>query len=210
MENILTAVLTVLALAAVWLVAEVAITVRKARPAVEEIRRVARDAAPVVAHVDELVEQAKPVVAHLDEVVEGARPGVARIDPVLEQTSIAIGALAGGLDRLDAILGDVSRISRTAGNATTAVGDAAETLASKARGLFARGRTAARASVPAASQAAPHEAATAEEPLYRAVSDRESGRPDVVCRDAGYFTYPDEADARAEDEADSSDRGPAR
>ena len=113
-------------------------------------------------------------------------PGAQQVAPVLEQTTNAIGALTGNLQRLDAILGDVSRISKTAGNATTAVGDAAESIASKAKTLFSRGRAAARASMPASGETA------RVEPTYAEVADAAPDGVEVVDADPGYFTYPED------------------
>ncbi len=205
--DVLTVVLVLLVVAAIWLVVEIVLTVRRVRPAVDAVQRAAEQAQPAISHLDELVEQAKPVVARLDEAIDEARPGVQRIDPVLRQTSEAIGALTGDLQRLDAILGDVSRISKTAGNATTAVGDAAESIASKARALFARGRTAGRAAVPAAGGTD-----VQPEPTYADVSDGVQAadvEPPVVAEDAGYFTYP-ERPAADEAAADAPQEGAAR
>jgi ABC-type transporter Mla subunit MlaD len=169
--DILTVVLVVLALAAVWLVVELVLTVRRARGAVDALRQA--------------VDEARPVVANVNDLVEQARPSVARVDPVLDQTTRAVAALADDLRKVDAILGDVSNVSKVAGNATVAVGDAADTLAAKARTLFKARRGAARANLapgapqanePAAYDAAPAGAASyGEAPVYE---------------EAGYFTYP--------------------
>ena len=187
----LTIVLILLVLAVIWLVVELVLTVRRARPVLDAAEKAVKDA-------DDLVAQAKPVVAHVDEVVTAARPGAEQVTPVLAQTSSAIEALSDDLRRLDAILGDVSRISKTAGNATTAVGDAAESLATKARGLFSRGR-ASRANAALADGHGEGDAAPAAfAPTYDDVDVAEDAEafPEAepvktVGEDVGYFTYPE-------------------
>lgn len=187
--TVLNIVLILLVAAAIWLVVEVVLTVRKARPVLDTALETVKAAGPVVAHVDELVEQAKPVVAHLDEVIEGARPGAQQVGPVLEQAVDAIGALSSDLRRIDCILGDVSRISKSAGNATTAVGDAAGTIASKARTLFSRKQSTPRVGAAATAQAL----AEPENPTFNEDASDESATS--AASDSHYFTYPDNEEA---------------
>lgn len=176
-------VLILLVMAGIWLLVELALTARKARPVLDTVQKAA--------------EEARPVVAQVAEVVELARPGVSQLDPVLVQTTQAIGALTGDLERLEGILDDVSRISRSAGNATVAVGDVAGTLASKARVLFAKGRTSAPA-VPAAGETTASEPSEPESPAVAATEQVAPAQADgsepapapVVEQEAGYFTYP--------------------
>lgn len=191
--DVLTIVLVVLVVAAIWLVIEIALTVRKARPVLKAAQKTIDDVAPVVSNVNDLVEQAKPLIANVNEAVSAAKPGVAQLDPVLVQAADALG-------KVDAILGDVSHISKTAGNATVAVGDAAESIASKARSFFTRGRSAARAAMPA----------TTEESSDSETATQCSGEgalnpapvPEVVSEEVGYFTYPS---ANASNTADAKE-----
>jgi uncharacterized protein YoxC len=171
--DILTVVLVLLVLAAIWLVVELIVTVRRARPAIDAARKAAEDLGPVIKGVDELVAQ--------------ARPGVEQLNPVLTQTTEAIGALTDDLKRVDAILGDVSHVSRAAGNATAAVGDAAESIATRARSLFGRARTPERPAV-----AAP---ADEDAPAEPAVLPAAAGEPQTDAARDGYFTYPSEQPA---------------
>ena len=128
--DVLTIVLIVLAVAAIWLVVELAVTARHARAAVDEAKLA--------------VEEARPAIAHIDEVVTAAAPAVSNVDPLLGNAIVAVDALTSDLKRIDTILGDVSLISGKAGNATAAVGDAAVGIAGKARSLFSRHSPAAQ------------------------------------------------------------------
>lgn len=208
--DILTIALVAVTLAAIWLLVELALTVRRARSSVgtldeaaaqvkTDVARLAEEAGPVLAHLDEAAVQAKPVLERAGEVLGDARPAAGQLEPLLSRGTEAVEALSASLERVDAILGDVSRISGAAGNATVAVNDAATSIAGKARALFSRGKAqgGARAAVPASIPA--------EEPTFRDVCDpvEEEGVEghvvsEVVNRDEGYFTYPAEpADGRA-------------
>ncbi len=198
LNDVLTLVLIVLAAAGVWLLVEAVAALRRVRPLLDSAKKAADDAAPVIAGVNELVEQAKPVVARLGSVVDDAAPAAVQVAPVLERTSSAIGALTSDLEKLDAILGDVSKISRTAGDATTAVGDAAGTIALKARSLLGRGRAAQQHRAIPAAVAAPGPDAGAASPEARDVPAPE---PQPREDGAGYFTYPGGGPAGAPDDA---------
>lgn len=189
-SSILTVVLILLALSGIWLIVEIVLTVRRARPVMDAVEKTVRDAQPVMAHADELIEQVKPVVSHIDEAIGGAKTGIEQVGPVLTRTSVAVEALSADLQRIDAILGDVSRISKTAGNATVAVGDAAGTIATKARSLFSRGRAAGRSAVAAPErEVSAIEGAGCDEACDEA-PNAPGAQPASVCEDEGYFTYP--------------------
>ena len=60
--DVLTIVLVVLVVAAIWLVIEVAVTVRKARPVLSSVQKTVDDVQPVIKNVNQLVEEAKPLI----------------------------------------------------------------------------------------------------------------------------------------------------
>ena len=148
------------------------------RDSLSSVQKTVDDVQPVIQNVNQLVEEAKPLIDNVNDAVTSARPAVAQLDPVLAQAADALG-------KVDLILGDASKISKTAGQATTAVGDAAESIASKARSLFSRGRAGARAAMPAAGGTA-SEADASPEITY----DEPAPKPEAVSEEAGYFTYP--------------------
>lgn len=170
--DILTIVLVLLVVAAIWLVVELVLTVRKARPVLDSAEKAIQSVQPAIDNVNRLVEDLKPLPAN-------ANAAVQRIDPVLVQAADVLG-------QVDVILGDAAKISKTAGNATSAVGDAAETLASKARLLFTRSRANIRAAMPAVSPASDEEHAC-DHGREGAEASLGTGEPEEV----GYFTYPE-------------------
>ena len=94
----LTIVLIVLGIAAIWAVAELAMTLRKARTTLDEVSHSATEA----------IDQATPIIAKLDGVVDELQPTlqsvpglVEKVEVTVEEANVALGAVGG-------ILGDVS------------------------------------------------------------------------------------------------------
>lgn len=202
-STILTVVLILLAVAAVWLVVEVALTVRRVRPAIDaaqrtidavqsDVSQVVAEARPVLKSVDETLTQARPVIAHVDELVSQAKPAAADVSPLLSNATRAVEDLSANLTHLDAILTDVSRITGTASNATQAVGAATTSIVDRVRGRFGLGRGTAPdrdaqdASLPAGSDDERESGAEAPSELDAVEAERSS----VIRTDEGYFTYP--------------------
>lgn len=219
MESIiLTVVLVALGIAAIWLVVEVALTVRRARPAIDAARRtiesvqsdvtkVVAEARPVLKSVDETLTQARPVITHVDELVTQAKPAASDVSPLLTNATQAVEDLSANLTHLDAILSDVSRITGTASNATQAVGAATTSIVDRVRGRLGLGRSGQAgqqpqqdASLPAAPES--ERGASRDDDAHAALEAVEAERADVVSADEGYFTYPSaSADARARGDA---------
>ena len=202
MPTVLTVALVVLVVALLWLVVEVALTVRRARPCVDSFKKAADELEPVIVSANEVVEQVKPVVAKLDATLEQAQPAVVQVEPVLRQTAGAIGALSDDLVRLDAILGDVSRATSAAGSAASAVNDAAGSIAHRAKSALGRrlghrpeqlGDAVAPHADEAAAQKGPGEASAAEGADQPGCDEPLEAVPqiEVARKEAGYFTYPD-------------------
>ena len=199
--DVLTIVLIVLVIATIWLVVEVALTVRRARPAIgaaqkavesiqSDVSDVVAQARPVLKGADEAIAQARPVIAHVDEVVTQAKPAAADVSPLLSNATQAVEDLSANLTHLDAILTDVSRITGTASNATQAVGAATNSIVDRVRGRFGLGRAQQErdgSSLPSASADDQGQVASDEQPQLH---DVEPERADVSHADEGYFTYP--------------------
>lgn len=205
--DVLTIVLVVLVVAAIWCVIEVALTVRRARTGVQravkavddltaDVKGTLSDVKPLLSNVDAAVSEARPVIAHVDEVVTQAKPAATDVSPLLKQATSAVENLSGSLERVDAILGDVSRLTGSTANATAAVGAATTGILEKVRGRIGRrGADAPQrqlAGGPADGELddAPAVAPTLAEEGSAVVSEVPAGP--VVSDDAGYFTYPDD------------------
>lgn len=192
MSTVLNVTLIVLAVAAIWLVVELVLTVRSARPVMSSLKKAADGLGPVVEKAGSVLDQVQPVIGRLDETLSQAQPAVVQVEPLLVRAAGAIGALSDDLQRLDGILGDVSRATNMAGNAANAVSDAAGSLATRARGIFSRGKGAGRASIaPSSAQGetavdAQAQACTQDDEVpLEAVPEMGQTR-----KEPGFFTYP--------------------
>lgn len=201
--NIITILLGVLIAAGVWALVELAVTVRRARPAVDSVQKTVEE---LNATVTDVAAQVKPVIAHVDEVVTNAQPAVSTASPLLEQTTQAVGTLNADLERIEQILTDVTKVSGAASSATTAVQSATSSIAGRVLGRLGKGRAASegdrnrRLQTPDAEVVAPvgaergEGAPAGDDGVDDDEVQVEVERPNVVTKDAGYFTYPTEAD----------------
>lgn len=94
--------LIVLVIAAVWAVAELALTLRKARTTLDEVSHSATEA----------IDQATPVIAKLDGVVDELQPTLREVTPLVEKVSVTVDAATTGLGSVNSILKDVSTATR--------------------------------------------------------------------------------------------------
>lgn len=198
--DVLTIVLVVLLLAVIWLVVELVVTVRRARPAIDaaqrtidslraDVDKLSAQATPVLKGVEEAVAEARPVIAHVDELVTQASPAASDVSPLLSGATKAVEDLSANLTHLDAILADVSHITGSASNATQAVGAATTSIVDRVRGRFGLGRSGqvpASDSLPAPTDEVP----AALEGEQEGLDVVEAERADVIRADEGYFTYP--------------------
>ena len=127
--------------------------------------------------------------------VTQASPAAADVSPLLVKTAKAVDDLSANLERLDAILGDVSRITGSASSATQAVGAATSSIVDRVRGRFgrARGQREDQPGNALGCGECAEQAGGAGQPLD--VVDVESA--DVISADGGYFTYPEQHDGAA-------------
>ena len=102
----LTIVLIVLGIAAIWAIAELAMTLRKARTTLDEVSHSATEAidqtTPIIAKLDGVVDELQPTLKSMPSLVE-------KVEVTVDEANVALGAMGG-------ILGDVS--SATHGVAT--------------------------------------------------------------------------------------------
>lgn len=122
------AVLIVLAIVGIWAVVELALTLRRARAAVEEVARSANDT----------IEQVQPVIAKLDGAMDDLQPAVKQVDPLVTKVDGVVGEASANLEAARDILADVATVSGTAAGVTDAVTSVANTAASAATGIVTR------------------------------------------------------------------------
>lgn len=125
--------LIVLAIAGIWAVVELALTLRRTRGVVDSLDT-------TVAQLNSTIEEARPMVAKLDGVVDELQPAMAQIEPLLKQVNIATEALSADLIEVNGVLRDVSSVSGAASSASNAVSGIADAASSKVQQLFGKTR----------------------------------------------------------------------
>ncbi|MEC4273540.1 DUF948 domain-containing protein [Adlercreutzia sp. R25] len=117
----------------VWLVVELALTIRSTRstiddahneltPTLKNVEKITAQVDPLVANVNTLVtEQVNPLLAKVNEIAEEAKPAVGRVDPLVERLSLTVDAANLELMRVDQILEDVTQITDSVSKAAGAV-----------------------------------------------------------------------------------------
>lgn len=155
--------LIVLAVAGIWAVAELALTLRRARgtvqsldQTVEGVNDVIAEARPVISKLDGMVDDVQPLIKHVDEAVcdlkplmvkvdsslEELQPALAQVEPLLAQGSIAVEALSADLLEVNAVLRDVGDVTSNMSTASDAVSGLANAASEKVHRLFNRGQRA--------------------------------------------------------------------
>ena len=122
----------VLVVAGIWLVAELAITARRARRTMAEVDK-------TVAELNETLAETRPVVAKLDGAVDELQPAIAKVEPLLSSANVAVDALSANLVEIEGVVRDVSAVTgaaASAGNAVSGVADSASEAARKLLGKF--------------------------------------------------------------------------
>lgn len=126
-------VLIALAAVGVWAVAELAITLRRARGAVDSIDR-------AVEGVNDVVTEARPVIAKLDGAIDDLAPALAQVEPLLKQAGVAVEALSADLIEVNGVLRDVSQVTGTVSTASGAVSGIADAASEKVQKLLGKKR----------------------------------------------------------------------
>ena len=145
--------LLVLAIAGVWAVIELALTIRKARKVVDELSITA----------NETVGQVQPIIGKVDGIMD-------ELDPTIKQVPELLGKVGGTLDGVNSILGDVSGATGAVSNVTTGAARAAtgavNTVTSAVGRLTGKRRKGKKSAADAQLKAAPVEEkpAAAEKP----------------------------------------------
>lgn len=125
-DILLCVVLVAVGAAVVWLVIELALTIRKARSTVAEVS-----------------DQIKPSIQNIEKITTDIQPIIQKADPLVERVSLTVDAANLEIMRVDEILGDVSKItgsvSKTVGavdSVTSAPIDFVTTATKKIRNKF--------------------------------------------------------------------------
>lgn len=175
--DVLNIALNLLALAGIWAIVELALTIRKTRSTVDTLTK---EVTEITQNANEALDQVQPIIKKVDGMVTELEPAVEEIQPLLEKANAAVDVVTVDLASVNDILVDVSSVTDTASNVTSTVSKAANSAVSGVAGVVGKftsggnkkshqrklgGRGKARAEkLEALEEAAPEVDVVAEEP----------------------------------------------
>ena len=121
--------LLVLAVAGVWAVVELALTLRKTRTVVDSLDKTVSD-------LNNTLAEAQPVVAKLDGAVDELTPALAQMEPLLKSSKTAVDALTSNLVEVEAVVRDISEVTGSMAEASNAVSSVTDSAAGAVQKLF--------------------------------------------------------------------------
>lgn len=166
--------LLLLAVAGVWAIAELALTLRKTRNVVDSLDKTVND-------LNNTIAEAQPVVAKLDGAVDELTPALAQMEPLLKSSKTAVDALTSNLVEVEAVVRDISEVTGSMAEASNAVSSVTDSAAGAVQKLFNKVKA------PAAEEA--------EQPTERVlIGEDEAAAGDddgqkSVSKPAQYYTY---------------------
>lgn len=177
--------LLLLAVAGVWAIVELALTLRKTRNVVDSLDKTVND-------LNNTIAEAQPVVAKLDGAVDELTPALAQIEPLLKSSKTAVDALTSNLVEVEAVVRDISEVTGSMAEASNAVSSVTDSAAGAVQKLFNKVKAPAADTERKLAAAA---AAEAERPTERvqidedddATGDDDGQNPAVKA--AQYYTY---------------------
>lgn len=177
-------VLLLLAVAGVWAVIELALTLRKTRTVVDSLDKTVSD-------LNNTLAEAQPVVAKLDGAVDELTPALAQVGPLLKSSKTAVDALTSNLVEVEAVVRDISEVTGTMAEASNAVSNVTDSAAGAVQKLFNKVKA------PAADADRKLAAAEAEQPTERVLigeaedeaADGADAAQKAAAKPAQYYTY---------------------
>ena len=170
--------LLVLAVAGVWAVVELALTLRKTRTVVDSLGKTVSD-------LNNTLAEAQPVVAKLDGAVDVLTPALAQM------SKTAVDALTSNLVEVEAVVRDISEVTGSMAEASNAVSSVTDSAAGAVQKLFNK----VKAPAADADRKLAAAAAEAEQPTERVLigdDDAAADDDDVqkpAAKPAQYYTY---------------------
>ncbi|MDO5044183.1 MAG: DUF948 domain-containing protein [Coriobacteriia bacterium] len=199
LSTILTIVLIVLVIAAIWFVAELALTMKRLRSTVETLDGAVDE---MNKGVNATLGEIQPLITKLDTTIDNLQPTLKEIQPLLNKAGTTVDALSLDFLRLDEILADISDITNTAANASNATNSIASNAADVANTVLGKIKTkigGSKQSLQASLQegvsqedAVVVEAREDEEPAKESTAFQQQYftlEPNLVTNDEGYFKY---------------------
>ena len=177
--------LLVLAIAGVWAIVELALTLRKTRNVVDSLDKTVNDLTNTIA-------EAQPVVAKLDGAVDELTPALAQMEPLLKSSKTAVDALTSNLVEVEAVVRDISEVTGSMAEASNAVSSVTDSAAGAVQKLFNKVKAPVADAERKLSAAAEAEQAT-ERVLIGEAGDEVAEGDDDGQKPAGkptqYYTY---------------------
>lgn len=176
--------LLLLAVAGVWAIVELALTLRKTRAVVDSLDKTVND-------LNNTIAEAQPVVAKLDGAVDELTPALAQMEPLLKSSKTAVDALTSNLVEVEAVVRDISEVTGSMAEASNAVSSVTDSAAGAVQKLFNKVKAPAVEAERKLSAAAEE----AEQPTERVlISEDEVAAGDddgqkSVAKPAQYYTY---------------------
>lgn len=121
--------LLLLAVAGVWAIVELALTLHKTRTVVDSLDKTVTD-------LNNTIAEAQPVVAKLDGAVDELTPALAQVEPLLKSSKTAIDALTSNLVEVEAVVRDISEVTGSMAEASNAVSSVTDSAAGAVQKLF--------------------------------------------------------------------------
>lgn len=179
-------VLILLALAGVWAVVELALTIRKTR-------KVAGSLDKTIDQLNNTIAEAQPIVSKLDGAVDELGPALTQIDPLLKSATTAVDALTSDLVEIEGVVRDVSSVSGAAADAsnvvtgiTSSASDAVQRLLGKKKNNNAASSDRALETSSDPYETLTFEGSSAENPAISGDTEADAFANES---EGGYFTY---------------------
>lgn len=177
--------LLLLAVAGVWAVIELALTLRKTRDVVDSLDKTVND-------LNNTIAEAQPVVAKLDGAVDELTPALAQVEPLLKSSKTAVDALTSNLVEVEAVVRDISEVTGSVAEASNAVSSVTDSAAGAVQKLFNKVKAPAADAERTLSAAAEAEQPTERVLIDEAGDDAAAGDDDAqkpAAKAAQYYTY---------------------
>lgn len=186
--DVLTIVLVILVLAGIWVVVELAITIRKTRSSIEVLNDQVTE---ITEKTNNTIDEIQPMLVKVDGIITDLEPAAKEVLPLLEKANTALDVVTVDLASVNDILVDVSSVTDTASNVTSTVSKAANSAVSGVAGVvgkFTGGGNSGRRRKLAAktSESEQVEMAPAVEDTQAPVADEVIEEPEAP---KTYFTY---------------------
>lgn len=91
-----------------WLIVELALTMRRARKTVVEVQK---QVEPVIANVERITTELEPAVQNVKAITAQLEPSIAKVDPLLDRVTLTVDAANLEIMRVDQILEDVTQVT---------------------------------------------------------------------------------------------------